>query len=138
MSLLHIDFVNAFLPQRNYNIIMLHTLSKIKHSQPWLFNLNLLEKRYRFSRSTKKRVVFLFTVLISDNPAHWYRLINIQRIYHYGTLRLTANCCLSNMNVYIKMPWYLKRHDFLCIYVAKEMQNQINMPIKFFWPLLCP
>ena len=97
-----------------------------------------MEKRYRFSRSTKKRVVFLFTVLISDNPAHWYRLINIQRIYHYGTLRLTANCCLSNMNVYIKMPWYLKRHDFLCIYVAKEMQNQINMPIKFFWPLLCP
>ena len=31
--MLHIDFVNA-LPQRNYNFIMLHTLSKIKHSQP--------------------------------------------------------------------------------------------------------
>ena len=135
---LKISIFRWILPQRNYNIIMLHTLSKIKHSQPDFSIFSYWRNGIVFLDPQKREWFFLFTVLISDNPAHWYRLINIQRIYHYGTLRLTANCCLSNMNVYIKMPWYLKRHDFLCIYVAKEMQNQINMPIKFFWPLLCP
>ena len=53
----------------NYDNIMLHTLSKTKHSQPD-FSIFTYWRNGIVFLDPQKRVVFLFTVLISDNPAH--------------------------------------------------------------------
>ena len=58
------------MPQRNYDNIMLHTLSKTKHSQPDFSIFTYWRNGIVFLDPQKREWFFLFTVLISDNPAH--------------------------------------------------------------------